>query len=124
MTARNAKPGAGGRRASGVHRNLIEYSKPNTTHLPRNWRDRMPDPASYYAARVAKLTGPNASGWCSGACPFHRDAHASLSVHVTDLRGAWRCFASCGGGDLIGFHMKLLGLDFKSAVRDLLGPRP
>ena len=39
-------------------------------------------------------------------------------------RGGWRCFAGCGGGDLVGFHMLLRGLDFKTAVRDLVGVRP
>lgn len=94
---------------------------PATAHIPDNWRDRLPHPASYYAQHVQKLGRPNAAGWAQGACPFHEDRNASLSVHVMGERGHWRCFASCGGGDLAGFHMRLRGLDFKAAVRDLIG---
>ena len=38
-------------------------------------------------------------------------------------RGGWRCFAGCGGGDLVGFHMRLRGLGFRAAVRELLEVR-
>ncbi len=88
---------------------------------PANWRERLPDPAAYYAQHVAKLGKPNASGWAQGACPFHDDHEASCSVHVGDARGGWRCFAGCGAGDLVAFHMRRTGLDFAEAVRDLLG---
>lgn len=97
------------------------YGTRRSAHLPRDWRSRLPDPAQYYAAHVEKLTHPNAAGWAQGRCPFHEDGNASLSVHVTGERGNWRCFASCGGGDMVGFHMRLTGLDFRAAVRDLLG---
>ncbi len=92
-----------------------------TASLPTLWRDRLPDPASYYAQHVQKLGRANATGWAQGVCPFHEDRNASLSVHVAGERGHWRCFASCGGGDLVGFHMRWRGLDFKTAVRDLIG---
>ena len=88
--------------------------------VPSNWRDRLPDPAIYFAAHVPKLTRRNATGWAQGVCPFHDDHSASLSVHVADSHGGWRCFAGCGGGDLVGFHMRLRGMDFKAAVADLL----
>ncbi len=91
--------------------------------LPSNWRDRLPDPASYYAQHVAKLSRPNAAGWAQGTCPFHEDRNASLSVQVGDARGGWRCFAGCGSGDLVSFHERLTGKPFKDAVRDLLGVR-
>ncbi|WP_147653995.1 CHC2 zinc finger domain-containing protein [Vulcaniibacterium gelatinicum] len=87
--------------------------------LPRNWRDRLPDPAAYYGARVAKLGKPNAAGWAQGQCPFHDDRNASLSVHLSHARGGWRC-TECGGGDLIGFHLRITGLGFVEAVRDLV----
>lgn len=90
-------------------------------YLPRDWRDKLPTPADYYAGHVDKLSHANATGWAQGRCPFHEDRHASLSVGVGTARGGWRCFASCGGGDLVGFHMRLTGLPFKQAVRDLLG---
>lgn len=89
--------------------------------LPANWRDRLPDPASYYAQHVEKLTKPNATGWAQARCPFHDDHNASLSVHVASERGHWRCFASCGGGDMVGFHMRITGSTFVEAVRDLIG---
>ena len=88
--------------------------------LPANWRARLPDPARYYAGNVAKLSRANGSGWAQGACPFHEDRNASLSVHVDDARGGWRCFAGCGGGDLVGFHMRRTGKAFREAVADLL----
>lgn len=94
-----------------------------TARVPRNWRERMPDPASYYAAHVTKLGKPNAAGWAQGVCPFHEDHNKSLSVCVTGERGIWRCFAGCGGGDVVGFHSRLRGLDFRAAVRELIGVR-
>lgn len=114
-----------GRTARGTrfYRKDFTYStKPSTARLPADWRARIErlDVVGYYARRVSKLTAPNASGWCSGPCPFHNDAHASLSVHVTNRRGGWKCFASCGGGDLIGFEMKLTGKTFAEAVAGLL----
>jgi hypothetical protein len=92
-----------------------------TARVPENWRDRLPDPAAYYGQRVAKLGKPNGTGWAQGVCPFHDDHNKSLSVCIIGERGGWRCFAGCGGGDLLGFHCRLRGLDFRAAVRDLLG---
>ena len=92
-------------------------------HLPANWRERLPAVASYYAQHVRDLGKPNADGLAQGTCPFHADESRSLSVHLTGGRGHWRCSGSCGGGDLVGFHMRLRGLDFKAAVRDLIGLR-
>lgn len=91
-----------------------------TACIPDNWRERLPDPATYYAQHVAKLSRANPAGYAQGICPLHDDHNASLSVCMTG-RGLWRCFSSCGGGDMVGFHMRLRGLDFKGAVRDLLG---
>ncbi|MFT4196755.1 MAG: CHC2 zinc finger domain-containing protein [Pseudoxanthomonas sp.] len=91
--------------------------------LPKDWRDRLPDSETYYRARVAKLGKANATGWAQGTCPFHDDHNASLSVNVREQNGGWRCFAGCGGGDLIGFHQRRIGKAFKEAVADLLGVR-
>lgn len=90
-------------------------------HLPANWRNRVPTPAVYYAERVHDLGKRNLDGWAQGACPFHEDGNRSLSVHLAGERGHWRCSGPCGGGDLVGFHMRLTGHDFKAAVRDLVG---
>ena len=97
------------------------YSSARAPSLPRNWRERLPDPASYYATHIEKLSKPNGSGFAQGRCPFHDDSNASLSVNVKDARGGWRCFAGCGGGDLIGFHLRLTGKQFNDGVRELIG---
>lgn len=88
--------------------------------LPKNWRERIPSPDEYFSSAVPTLTRANVNGWAQGRCPFHDDGNASLSVNLRGDKGRWRCFASCGGGDLIGFHMKLRGLEFNEAIRDLL----
>lgn len=93
----------------------------SSSRLPVNWRDRLPDPATYYAEHLNTLTRPNVTGWAQARCPFHDDHNASLSVHVLSDRGHWRCFASCGGGDMVGFHMRRTGLNFPEAVRALIG---
>lgn len=89
--------------------------------IPRNWRSRLPDPETYYRARVAKLGPRHGNGWAKGRCPFHDDRNASLSVRLDGERGHWRCFAGCGHGDLVSFHMRLTSTTFVEAVRDLLG---
>lgn len=88
--------------------------------LPANWRERLPDPAAYYSARIGKLTRPNGDGWAQGRCPFHDDHDASLSVNLAGVRGGWKCFAGCGAGDMVAFQMRLSGCDFKQAVVELL----
>jgi hypothetical protein len=98
------------------------YGDKPAAYIPDNWRERLPDPAAYYGQHVAKLGRTNATGWAQGVCPFHDDSNASLSVHIAGASaGGWRCFAGCGGGDLLGFHQRRTGLDFKPAVRDLIG---
>ncbi|GAB3737327.1 hypothetical protein GCM10028794_19070 [Silanimonas algicola] len=87
---------------------------------PTDWRDRLPDPAAYYACHLSKVTRPNADGWAQARCPFHEDKVASLSVHLTSPRGGWKCFAGCGSGDLVSFHMRLRGLPFPQARSELL----
>lgn len=90
--------------------------------VPADWRDRLPDPAAYYARHLPKLGRPNAEGWAQARCPFHEDGTASLSVNVTNPRG-WKCFAGCGSGDLVSFHMRLHGLSFVQAREALLKER-
>ena len=98
-------------------------SSRNSSRLPGNWRDRLPDPAAYYAQHVAKLGKANGEGWAQGRCALHDDRHESLSVRLAHPRGFWRCFAGCGKGDMVSFHMRLKGYGFVDAVRDLLGVR-
>lgn len=126
---RNTRPrGQGG--ADFAHKGNPKYldacrqlygSRSAGAYLPANWRDRLPDPTTYYSQRLDKLTAPNGSGWATALCPFHGDHHPSLSVHVAE-DGAYCCH-SCGarGRDVVAFHMARTGVDFKAAVRDLLG---
>lgn len=128
MRQKRQQPG-GNRAAIESMRNL--YGNPTRPRrpwegpkLPKHWRDLLPDSDAYYRARVAKLGKPNATGWAQGTCPFHDDRNASLSANVREHNGGWRCFAGCGGGDLVGFHMRTTGKAFTHAVADLLGVRP
>ena len=131
MTRRKRKnPGAGGRRGSVTVAFVQSCSTPKPTvqrrgwqghRMPLNWRERMPEPEPYYRARVEKLAPRHSNGWAQGRCPFHDDGTASLSVHLDSMRGGWRCFAGCGSGDLLSFHIRLTGLGFVEAVRDLVG---
>ena len=122
------KPDAGGRRSSDAISGLRAlYGKANSTgssaRVPDNWRNRLPDPSTYYAQHVVKLGRPNQGGYAQGVCPFHDDHNASLSVHVTGERAHFRCFACGEKGDMVTFHRKRTGLDFAAAVRDLIGLR-
>lgn len=90
--------------------------------LPSQWRDLLPDPHAYFREHLNKLGTANGSGWAQGTCPFHEDKTASLSVKVAE-RGNWKCFAGCGSGDIVSFHMRRTGLPFVDTVRDLLGMR-
>lgn len=95
------------------------YQKP--VQLPTDWRQRLPDPVSYYRARIERLGKPNGQGWAQGRCPLHEDRHESMSVHLGN--GGWRCFAGCGTGDMVSFHQRLTGKPFAEAVHDLLEAR-
>jgi len=89
-------------------------------YIPANFRERIAERAqSYYHAHVKKLGHPNSDGWAPAQCLFHDDAHASASVNLNT--GAFRCHGCGEHGDLVAVHMKLTGLEFKPAVRDLLG---
>jgi hypothetical protein len=129
MIAQRVKPHRADGASRGVgsgyldaHRQL--YADPHSDYLPDNWRARTPDPASYYQQHVKRLSAPNASGWAQGRCPFHEDKHASLSVHVANDRGGFKCFTCSAHGDMVTFHERLTGLPFKQAARDLIGLRP
>ena len=96
-------------------------SRSASTYLPRDWRSRLPDTATYYMQHLDKLGVPNGSGWAAALCPFHDDHHPSLSVHLVE--GGAYCCHTCGakGGDVLAFHMARTGYGFKEAVRDLIG---
>jgi hypothetical protein len=123
MTAREKPPG---RRASA--RGAKDYIRRpqytrRTPRLPDDWRQRLPDPATYYRGVFERLGKMNAAGWSLVRCPFHPDQTASLSVQVVDARGGFTCFACGAKGDLLAFHMRRTGLPFRDAVADLIGDR-
>jgi DNA primase len=77
-------------------------------------RSRLPAPLDYYGKALA-LKGKGM--WRQALCCFHEDRTPSLSVNVET--GHYRCFACEAGGDLLSFHMRRHGLDFKSACQAL-----
>lgn len=97
------------------------YGDKPSARIPDNWRDRLPDPATYYGQQIAKLSSANGHGYAVGLCPFHDDHSPSFGVKITDVRGHWCCFAGCGKGDMVSFHQRRIGLAFHDAVRDLIG---
>ncbi len=78
------------------------------------------DIGAYYHKHVPSLRNGNGE-WEQGCCPFHDDKNPSFSVNVKT--GGWRCYsgATCGSGDVFGFHMKLKDVDFKTALAELSG---
>ena len=79
-------------------------------------RERLPDPAAYYAKELGPLR--NRQQYAQARCCFHDDHHPSLSINLHT--GAFKCFA-CGahGGDVVAFQMKRYHQDFKSAAQSL-----
>ena len=120
----NAKPHGGHPRASGaaiLNSLRALYGDKAAPRIPDNWRERLPDPLAYYCQHVAKLGSANGHGYAAGLCPFHDDHSPSFGVKLTDPRGPWICYAGCGKGDMVEFHQRRTGLDFKAAVRELIG---
>jgi DNA primase len=52
-----------------------------------------------------------------GLCPFHNEKSPSFTVN--DQKGFYHCFGCAEHGDIIGFTMKIDGLDFRDAVQKL-----
>lgn len=124
----SAKSHAGGRRTSGAagsreYLNLVSslYGRKPSTYIPADWRDRLPDPAQYFAAHVEGIGKPSPDGWAACRCPFHADHNASASANL--ITGGFRCHGCEAKGDLVAFHQRITGLAFKDAVRDLIGSR-
>lgn len=95
------------------------YGKPGA-YIPADFRERVAAlAAAYYPRHVRKLGKPNTDGWAACLCPFHKDQNASASVNLRT--GGFRCHGCGAHGDLISVHQRITGLQFKAAVRDLLG---
>jgi DNA primase len=57
----------------------------------------------------------------SARCPFHEDSSASFSVYLgEDGELRWKCFAGCGGGDVIDFLAKHRGISNADACREYI----
>jgi len=59
------------------------------------------------------------SAWL-GLCPFHQEKTASFNV--VPGKGIYYCFGCGEGGDVFKFLMKMQGLGFMEAVRELAAP--
>lgn len=78
-------------------------------------RDRLPDPVSYFEAQGLPM--PKGKAWVSTKCAFH-GGRVTMRIHKPS--GSWKCM-SCmqGGGDILAYHMKLHGLEFVQAAKEL-----
>lgn len=111
------------RRAATRHRSSASYQRAYDALYGREpesasgyRRDLLPDPADYYRAHLERLHVRGA--WADARCPFHEDAHASLSVSL--LHGGYLCHTcAASGGDVLDFHRQLYELGFARAAKDL-----
>ncbi len=65
--------------------------------------------------RYVRLNRKGAEYW--GCCPFHNEKTPSFKVN--EVRKAYKCFGCGEGGDAISFLMKIEGLGFVEAVKEL-----
>jgi len=79
-------------------------------------RERLPEPQAYYENQDLVLLGKGA--WRTTRCAFHG---GSDSMRVNVRSGAFACMAGCGarGGDVLAYHMAVLGLGFVEAAKGL-----
>ncbi len=79
-------------------------------------RTRLPEPQSYYEDQGLVLRGKGP--WRTTACAFHGGSD-SMRIHLPS--GGFCCMAGCGarGGDVLAYHMAVLGVNFVAAARDL-----
>ena len=80
-------------------------------------RHLLPDAVGYFEAQGLKLTGPRSAKWKTTACQFHG---GSDSMRVNTQSGGWCCMScSESGGDVLAYSMKLHGLEFVDAAKQL-----
>lgn len=74
------------------------------------------DPLAVVREAVPSLK-QSGSRW-KGNCPFHNER--TPSFYFQPDKGLWHCFGACQeGGDILSFVMKLEGLSFAEALREL-----
>jgi len=81
--------------------------------------------AVYQLGRLLRRSGD----YLHGPCPLHQgDNKTAFRIHLE--RGLWRCFTSCGGGDLVDLVRRIECCDYAEAARKLrsiagrLPPKP
>ena len=70
---------------------------------------------AYYASELSSLRIRGNKGMA--LCPFHEDKNPSLSIDMET--GVFHCFGCDGSGDVFDFHMRVHGLPFADALKDL-----
>ena len=71
----------------------------------------------YYEAELGQSLKSDSRGWATALCPFHADTNPSLGIDIHT--GIFNC-PGCGAkGDVISFHKKKHGCDFKTALIEL-----
>ena len=65
--------------------------------------------------RYVQLKRKGSEWW--GCCPFHQEKSASFKVN--EVRKAFKCFGCGEGGDAYSFLMRLEGMSFVEAVKEL-----
>src|SRR5258708_1254555 len=71
-----------------------------------------------YFSKHAGLSGVVKDGNLICKCPFHDDNTPSFSVQLQNP-GLWKCFAGCGGGNLLQFHTRLFKMRPHEADEEL-----
>lgn len=114
----NKKSSPTGKTYTEAYAGLYGGRKSKASHVPSYNPELLPDPLEYYRGQLHRLRIRGA--WADTTCPFHKDKHASFSVNLQN--GGFICHVrSCDarGGNILDFHMKHHGVDFKTAAKYL-----
>lgn len=84
-------------------------------------KDKLPAPAKLIEMLKIKWI-KNHKGYFMVVCPFHEDGtnQKKFSLHMHHEDGYFKCH-ECGekGSNVLSFYMRVKGLDFTSAVKEL-----